>query len=643
MLRKNLRLSLILALAFSLIEPVAIRAQAVDPILPEIDLGLAGLFSLFGTSAGSRIVVSYSDNATPPAASAPLSNLVPITNGHVGLYPAISSNLIVQGEVPGSDPVYTPFPLTQTPTGPSTPSWNSPYVTGGRVYTADRAPASLATAKADADRAFTAALALNPDETNRGTPYANGNGHTLPNGSTLSADAPKVYHWTGDLNLNRDSTVNLTGALTDTIVLQITGDLLIGNNSQIVTLGTLRPENIFWVVSGNTYIFNEAAFTGYLLAAGNVTLYPSQHTQIASVISKGNIVWWAGSKLQGLNPDLALLPSGIQRVGPITIIRPVPTLELACSPSSQTVEIDHPATFYAYNGSGAYTWTAPNSAGATGDVFTLSYSTTGTRTITVTSHNQDPTNPTNVETATCQLTVVDKPSPRPLVCSPDSAGILVNESITFTASGGDPDNYTWSDNDGHNGTDEDFTVSYSTSGTRTITVRSTRNNRPITDTCEVRVLTERCVSGCGPASVMTCSPPTQDAQVGEMVRFSASGRGSGRGPYRWSAEDGNPAVSNPVGNNSNNTFQTSYVETDEKEVWVTSARNDRRLCRVNVILTTVEPPLPPTPPTPILPSSGFEPPELSKVDRILISTILGVVLVFLFSWLYATRRKSNFY
>lgn len=72
---------------------------------------------------------------------------------------------------------------------------------------------------------------------------------------------------------------------------------------------------------------------------------------------------------------------------------------LACSPATQNVTLGQTASVSATGGTGSYTWSSPDLAisNATGTNFSASYSSTGLKTLTVTSGNT---------TATCAVNVL---------------------------------------------------------------------------------------------------------------------------------------------------------------------------------------------------------------------------------------------
>lgn len=239
---------------------------------------------------------------------------------------------------------------------------------------------------------------------------------------------------------------------------------------------------------------------------------------------------------------------------------PPPTL--VCSPATQTVAVNTTATFTAAGGTGSYVWSAPgaSTANATSPTFVTTYTTSGNKTVTVTSGTQS---------ATCAVVVNQiPPPPSPVACMPASQVADVHTQVNFAASGG-TGTFTWfaPDSTTPSGSGTIFNTQYTTSGNKTVTVTSGTQSA----TCAVTVRVQ--------VPELTCSPGTQTVVTTQPANFAASG---GTGVYAWSA----PGALTLSG--GGNTFTTSYTTSGNKTVTVTSG-GKQAACAV----TVVSPPPPP--------------------------------------------------
>jgi hypothetical protein len=156
-----------------------------------------------------------------------------------------------------------------------------------------------------------------------------------------------------------------------------------------------------------------------------------------------------------------------------------------------------------------------------------------------------------------------------LVCQPPAQSPLVDQPVSFTATGG-TGAYTWSAPSGSppSGSGSAFTTSYAGSGTYIATVTS----GSATATCEVSVT----------ASVipqLVCAPPTQTVQSGQAASVTASG---GTGAYSWSAPGGSTSTGTGA------SFNTSYSSSGPHTITVTSGEQTATcLVTVPVIPTLV--------------------------------------------------------
>lgn len=164
-----------------------------------------------------------------------------------------------------------------------------------------------------------------------------------------------------------------------------------------------------------------------------------------------------------------------------------------------------------------------------------------------------------------------------LTCSPSTVSMGLNQSATFTASGGNG-SYVWSGQNlvVNNPTGNQFTVSYPAAGSYTITVASAG-------------LTANCTMNVGTVAngTLSCMPATQTVVAGQNATFTASG---GNGNYVWTSPD--LSINNPTGSG----FTASFAGTGSKSVMVSSA-GQTATCYTTVVAAsggTVTPGLPNT-------------------------------------------------
>lgn len=226
-----------------------------------------------------------------------------------------------------------------------------------------------------------------------------------------------------------------------------------------------------------------------------------------------------------------------------------------CSPSTQTVQIGQNAYLSASGGSGSYGWSSPGgspSAGV-GSNYHVSYSTAGTKTVTVNSNGQ---------TDQCHVTVQQPPSDPPVYCSPTTQTVGIGENANFTATGGNG-SFSWtSSGNPASGSGSSFHTSYSTAGTKTVTVTSGSRSAQCT------VIVPPVVVG-----DISCSPLNQNVNINETASLSASG---GDGAFHWTASGGSPST----GNGQN--FQTAYNSVGYKYVLVNDNSGHTAQCNVQV-------------------------------------------------------------
>jgi hypothetical protein len=168
---------------------------------------------------------------------------------------AVTGNL---GISPGAASMITGFPLTADATNGFS---LTPQVTG-KVYAADYAtptPATLTTAIADMQTAFTAAAGRAPGVTELGA--GNVGGMTL---------GPGVYKWGTGLLIPTD--VALKGAATDVWVFEIAQDLTLSSGAKVVLSGGALPKNVFWQVAGLVELGTTSHCEGTILSQTSITL-----------------------------------------------------------------------------------------------------------------------------------------------------------------------------------------------------------------------------------------------------------------------------------------------------------------------------------------------------------------------------------
>lgn len=183
--------------------------------------------------------------------------------------------------------------------------------------------------------------------------------------------------------------------------------------------------------------------------------------------------------------------------------------QLVCSPATQQVPINKPASFSVTGGSGAYTWQAVGGtpSSGSGSSFITQYTQVGGKQVTVRAGEA---------TATCAVVVTEGPTPpSPVVCSPATQTVAVNQQAIFAVSGASGA-AAWSAPGGTVtvGTGGTFSTAYTTNGTKLVTVMATNG----TATCSV------IVTGNPPAQVLDLSVQKNVApsliQVGQTAVFT---------------------------------------------------------------------------------------------------------------------------
>jgi hypothetical protein len=152
----------------------------------------------------------------------------------------------------------TGLSLTMDPTSQFA---TSPQVLGN-VYSADYAaptPSDLSTAVEDMELAFADAAGRVADTTDLGAGELGG-----------LMLAPGVYEWGTDLSIATD--VTLDGSATDVWIFQISRDLVISSDAEVVLSGGAEAKNVFWQVGGSVDIGAAAHCVGIILTKTSATL-----------------------------------------------------------------------------------------------------------------------------------------------------------------------------------------------------------------------------------------------------------------------------------------------------------------------------------------------------------------------------------
>lgn len=185
--------------------------------------------------------------------------------------------------------------------------------------------------------------------------------------------------------------------------------------------------------------------------------------------------------------------------------------QLVCAPATQQVTINKPATFSATGGLGTLTWQAiggtPNAG--SGASFVTQYSQAGSKQVIVRAGSAQ---------STCAVIVVDDSTPpSPLVCSPATQSVALNQQVIMVVSGA-TGTTTWSAPGATvtAGTGSTFSTAYNTNGTKTVTVTATNGSA----VCSV------VVTGTPPAQAVDLAVQKNVApsliQVGQNAVFTIS-------------------------------------------------------------------------------------------------------------------------
>jgi hypothetical protein len=220
---------------------------------PTVDLGTAGNFTIL--------------------ASAGISTVAPSSiTGDIGVSPITATAM-------------TGFELASADDGTAS---TSSQVTAGKAYGANYivpTPARLGVVVLDMGIAYTAAAArvnCNATRINLGS--------GLIGGESLT---PGIYTFGSGVTIN--SNVTIKGTATDTFIIQMTGNLMLAENTSVILEGGAKANNIFWQIAGNVKVKANAYMKGILLVKTDVlfqagsTLNGRVLAQTACVLQKATI------------------------------------------------------------------------------------------------------------------------------------------------------------------------------------------------------------------------------------------------------------------------------------------------------------------------------------------------------------------
>ena len=171
-----------------------------------------------------------------------------ITGGHLGVSPEAASAITGFALTAHATNVYSTSPAVVAP---------------GKIYAADYespTPTSLTTAVLAMQAAYTdAAGRSDPDFLNVGSGDIGG--------ETLVAG---LYKWGTGVTIPED--VTLSGSEDDVWIFQISEDLDVSSEKQVLLSGGARASNVFWQVAGQVTIHADAHFEGVILSKTGITL-----------------------------------------------------------------------------------------------------------------------------------------------------------------------------------------------------------------------------------------------------------------------------------------------------------------------------------------------------------------------------------
>ncbi|MFA5080804.1 MAG: ice-binding family protein [Candidatus Paceibacterota bacterium] len=212
-------------------------------------------FFLVGTFIGP-ITVLAAGPATVDLGAA--NNFVILTKTGI----STTGNTSITGDI-GTSPAAASYITGFSLTLPAASAYSTSALVTGKVYASDYAnptPANLTTAILNMQTAYTdAAGRTNPTATELGA--GNIGGMTL---------APGLYKWSTNVTIPTD--VTLAGSNNDIWIFQVAQNLSISSATKIILANGANPNNIFWIVAGQTTIGTTAVFNGNILDQTSIVL-----------------------------------------------------------------------------------------------------------------------------------------------------------------------------------------------------------------------------------------------------------------------------------------------------------------------------------------------------------------------------------
>jgi uncharacterized repeat protein (TIGR01451 family) len=318
---------------------------------------------------------------------------------------------------------------------------------------------------------------------------------------------------------------------------------------------------------------------------------------------------------------------------PTTINAVDPVLNVSCSASPVSAEINQPVTFISVvsGGTGSYNYTWTGACTGSASNCTKSFSSAGvyTANVTVTSGSQS-------RSASCPVNITATPPPPPpppatlnVSCSASPVTTGVNQNVDFisTVSGGTGVyNYTWTG--ACSGSGVDCSKSFSTAGVYTANLTVTSGSQSRSASCPVNITA---TPPPPPATLnVSCSASPVSAEINQSVSFiSTVSGGSGAYNYTWTGDCSASSA------NCTKSFSTAGIYT--ANLTVTSGSQSRSAsCPVNI----TETPPPPPPATLNVSCSAF--PVSTEINQNVnfASTVSGGSGVYNYAWSGACTGSS---
>jgi hypothetical protein len=103
--------------------------------------------------------------------------------------------------------------------------------------------------------------------------------------------APGIYTFTILLGITINLDVTLNGGPDDVFIIQTNGPLTVGNDTEVILTGGVKPENIFWVVAGNVTVGTDAEMQGVILSGpGSTVLFEGGSTLEGRILAQGPVI-----------------------------------------------------------------------------------------------------------------------------------------------------------------------------------------------------------------------------------------------------------------------------------------------------------------------------------------------------------------